>query len=160
MRIVNKNKGAGTIEVVIGLAVVLTGVFYLMQIYDFYFRFALSHKNDVQATLLAEEGIEVVKWLRDKSFSGQISTLNVDTEYGLGFVGQSFESTTSRKYIDGIFDRTFVISDVYRGPTDDISDSGSFDPNTKKVAVNVSYRSAMGTTTKSISTYITNLFGN
>lgn len=148
------------IEIVVGLAIVLTGIFSLLQIYDYYLKLALSRKYDVSATLLAEEGIEMVKWLRDKSFSGQIAALAVDTEYGLEFVGSSFESTTTRKYIDSTFDRTFTLYDVYRNGFDDISGSGSLDVNTRRVTVRVSYVGARGTTTKSISTYITNLFGN
>ena len=152
--------GGGAIEVIVGLAIVLTGVFALLKTYNHYLRFALVHKDDVRAALLVEEGIEAVKLLRDKGFASKIATLSSEVSYGLGFVSSFWESTTTRKYIDGIFDRTFVFSDVYRGPNDDISASGILDPDTKKVTVSVSYLGISGTTTKSASAYITNIFNN
>lgn len=155
-----KNRGSGIIEVIVGLAIIFVGVFALLKTYNYYLKFALIHKYDVRATLLAEEGIEAVKLLRDKGFALKIATLSSEVSYGLGFVNSFWESTTTRKYVDGIFDRTFVLSDVYRSPTDDVSASGILDPDTKKVTVSVSYRGISGTTTKSVSAYITNLFSN
>ncbi len=155
-----KIRGSGIVEVIVGLAIVLTGVFALLKTYNYYLSFALGHKYDTRATFLAEEGIEVVKLLRDKGFAAKIVTLNVGVTYSLGFVNSFWESTTTRKYVDGIFDRTFVLGDVYRNPTDDISASGVLDPDTKKVTVSIAYRANNSTTTKSISAYITNIFNN
>ncbi len=153
-------KGASVIEVVVGLAIFMIGIFALVKTYNYYLQFALIHKYDVQAALLAEEGIEAVKILRDQSFAGNITPLNSGTTYSIAFVNSFWQSTTTRKYVDGIFDRTFTLSDVYRNATDDISSSGTLDPGTKKLTVSVAYRGVSGITTKSISTYLTNLFNN
>jgi Tfp pilus assembly protein PilV len=155
-----KNSGTGMIEVVVGSAIILVGIFSILKTYDYYLKFALSHRYDVQATLLAEEGIEVVKLLRDTSWSQNISTHSSGIPYRLAFSNAVWTSTTSTKYIDSKFSRTFVLSDVYRDSGDKISTSGTLDPNTKKVAVFVAVRNIFGTTTKSISTYITNIFDN
>ncbi len=155
-----KNKGSGTIEVIVGLSIVIVGVFSLLKTYNYYLKFALSHKYDVQTALLAEEGIEVVKLLRDVSWTTKIAPLTVGNGYGLAFVNGSWTSTTTLKYADSKFSRTFKLGDVYRGSDDKIASSGTLDSNTKKVTVSVSVRNVFSTTTKSISTYITNLFAN
>ena len=156
----NKQNGAGAIEVIVGLSIVLIGIFSLLRTYNYYLKFGLSHKYDVQAGLLLEEGVEAVKIIRNISWNSRISTLTPGTSYHLAFVNSLWTSTTTNKYIDGIFDRTFVLSDVYRDLSDDISDSGTLDLNTKKVVVSIAYRNGLATTTKSISAYITNLFNN
>lgn len=156
----NYKKGSGIIEIIVGLSIVLVGIFALLKTYNYYLKFALIHKYDIAATLLAEEGVEAIKILRDSNFTSKIAALSSGTVYSLAFVNSFWESTTTRKYVDGIFDRTFLLNDVYREPTDDIGFSGTLDPNTKKVTVSVSYRGISGTSTKSISTYITNIFSN
>ncbi|MEK7066025.1 MAG: hypothetical protein AAB965_00445, partial [Patescibacteria group bacterium] len=82
--------------------------------------------------------------------------------YSLAFVNSMWTSTTTGygRYIDGDFDRTFVLSNVYRNSSDSIASSGTLDSGTKKLVVSVSYRTLLGTTTKTMSTYITNLFSN
>jgi len=60
----------------------------------------------------------------------------------------------------GIFIRKYCLSDVKRlSSTGDISTSTSavLDSSTKKVTVSVSWKGKNGTTTKSLSTYITNV---
>jgi Tfp pilus assembly protein PilV len=155
-----KNSGTGIIEVIVGSAIILIGIFSVLKTYNYYLRFALSHRYDVQATLLAEEGIEVVKLLRDASWAQNISVLSSGVPYRLAFSNSAWTSTTSTKYIDGKFSRIFILSDTYRDSGDKISSSGTLDPNTKKVSVSVAVRNNFGTTTKSISTYITNIFSN
>ncbi|MBI3633949.1 MAG: hypothetical protein HY226_06720 [Candidatus Vogelbacteria bacterium] len=160
MIVKSQKKGAGIMEVIVGLAIVMLGVFVLLRTYNYYLKFGLLHKYDVQAALLAEEGIEAVKLLRDSGWTNKISTLNSGIVYRLAFVNSSWTSTTTVKYIDGVFDRTFVLSDVYRDSNDDVANSGTLDPGTRKLIVFVAYRSGLSTTTKSISAYITNLFAN
>ena len=64
-------------------------------------------------------------------------------------------------YVDNIFERIFTIENVGRDANDDIIGSGGInDPDTKKIVVSVSWRGRNGTTTESMSTYITNLFSN
>lgn len=156
----SQNRGSGIVEIIVGLAVIVLGIFSLLKTYNYYLKFALSHRYDVQTALLAEEGIEAVRFLRDFSWTTKIAPLTPNTSYRLAFVNSIWTSTTSPKYIDAKFDRIFVLSDVYRDSSDVIASSGTLDPNTKKVIVSVSVRGVFGTTTRSISAYITNLFSN
>ncbi len=148
------------IEVLVGLAIVAIGVFAVFRTYNYYLNFVLDHRHDVQAALLAEEGIEAVKTLRDASWSGKIAPLSSGTRYGLAWSGSAWTSTTSTKYVDSFFYRTFTLADVYRDSSYRIAASGTLDPNTKQVTVSVAYRTALATSTKSIGSYITNIFAN
>ncbi len=153
-------KGAGVVEIIIGLAIMMVGVFSVVAAYNYYLRFAVAHENDVQAALLAEEGIEVVKLLRDSGWSAKIATLSPGVNYGIEFINGAWTSTTSLKYIDAKFLRTFVLNNVYRDASYDIASLGTLDLNTKEVTVSVSARNILATSTKTISTYITNIFSN
>ncbi len=155
-----RNKGSGIVEVLIGLAIIAVGIFSIMRAFNYYLKFALSHRYDVQTALLLEEGIEAVKILRDAGWSAKIAPLSPGTTYGLAYFGGTWTSTTTLKYIDSKFSRTFVLSNVYRDANDKIASSGTLDSNTKKITISVAVRNILATSTKSISTYITNLFAN
>ncbi len=114
----------------------------------------------MQTALLLEEGVEAVKLLRDSGWTAKIAPLVPGVNYGVAYVSGAWTSTTSLKYIDNKFYRTFALTDVYRDSNDKIASSGALDSNTKKVVVSVSVRTILGTTTKSISTYLANIFSN
>ncbi|OIO33078.1 MAG: hypothetical protein COZ49_03605 [Candidatus Yonathbacteria bacterium CG_4_10_14_3_um_filter_47_65] len=149
--------GFGLIEVVIATAIlasVLLGV-------SFFFQTALRMSRNtthlVQANFLSEEGIEAVKLMRDDSWDN-IANLAAGIDYYLDFDGVNFATTTTDTYIDGMFDRSFTVSDVRRDGNNDIATVGVIDPNTKKIALTVAWNSGYGTSTRTIETYITNLF--
>lgn len=160
MKFLRNVRGSGLIETVVGLAIIFVSIFFLIKTYNYYLKFALSHKNDVEASLLLEEGVEAIRFIRDRGWSSYISPLSVATPYSLYFDGSVWMSTTTNKYVDETFSRTFIINDVYRGSNDQIAQSGTLDPGTMKATVSVSYPTILGTTTKSMSFYIANLFND
>lgn len=113
-----------------------------------------------QATFLAEETIEVLRAMRDTSWTSSFGTLSAGTNYFLAFNGSAWNISTANIFIDDLFERKFVIENVNRDANDDIAASGTMDPNTKKITATVSWLSQTGTTTQSVNTYITNLFQN
>ena len=152
-----KNKGMGLVEIIIGSAIISVGILAIINSYNIYIGYALSNKKNVQASYLLEEGLEVVTFMRDKSWSANISPLSPGVEYYLNFNGTIWATTTTPEYVDGQFFRSFNLSNVNRDSGDLISDSGTNDPNTKLLTVTVSYWQGHSTSTKSIGTYITNL---
>ena len=154
-------KGIGLIEVVIGSAIILVGVLALIASYNTFVAYAFQNGRNIQAALLLEEGFEAVKFMRDSGWDTNIGALSPGTTYYLYFDGTKWTSTTTAQaYVDGVFLRTFTVSTVYRDAGNDIAGSGTADSNTKKLTVDVAYRTSSGTTTRSVSTYLTNLFGN
>lgn len=158
----NKNKltskGFGLIEIVVGSAILAISLIAISG----YFQKALQLNQDsgktVQASFLLEEGIEIVKFFRDTSWLN-ISGLTVGTSYFLQFDGVKWATTSSNVFVDNVFERKLVIDNVSRDVNDDIvSSGGTEDADTKKVTISVSWLGRNGTTTKSISTYLTNIF--
>ena len=154
-----KNRGMGLIEIVISAAILSIGILALISTYNTFISFAFSNQKNVEAAYLLEEGLEAMTFLRDKSFSN-ISKLSTSTTYYLTFTASSWATTTTPQYVDGQYLRSINISDVNRDGTDKIAAAGTYDPNTKKVTATVSYFQGHATTTKSISTYIANIYGN
>ncbi len=152
--------GMTLVEAIVAVSVATLIVTSIIASYPVLLRTGLSTLDTVEAGLLIEDGIEGVKTLRDTSWSQKIAVLTASTTYRLAFATSTFESTTTTAYIDGHFDRTFALYSVYRDGSDNIAASGTLDPKARKLTVFVAWPRPSGTTTRSISTYITDLFGN
>ena len=149
-------------EVIVVTAIMLTIIVAVSQVFP---RFIVSFRETspaLKASYLLEEGAEVVKVFRVESWSKNIATLQNGTPYRVVFnVGNStWATTSSTDLIDGKFDRTIVLSEVYRDENGRIAPSGNIDTDSRKVDVNVSWQSDTGTTTKTLTTYIFNLLQN
>ena len=153
-----KSKGFGLIEIIIGSAILTVSLIAISTYFQKSLQLSQDSGKTVQAGFLLEEGVEVVKFFRDTSWVN-ISSLTAGSSYYLQFDGSKWATTSSNVFVDGIFERKFVIDNVSRDANDDIvSSGGTNDADTKKAAVSVSWLGRNGTTTKSISTYITNIF--
>ena len=159
-KVLKKNRGFGLIEIVIGSAIILSGILAVIASYSTYIEYALANEKNVEAANVLEEGLEVMTFLRNKGWNANILPLATTTTYYLSFDGSSWTTTTTAQYVDGMFLRSINIDDVRRDGTDAISSSGTIDPNTKKITATVSYFQGHATTTRSISTYIANLYSN
>jgi hypothetical protein len=149
--------GFALAEIVIGSAIILTAVLAINITYTKYMEYAFANQKNVEAAYLMEEGLEVIMFFRNASWVGNIASLSTTTTYYLTFNGVVWATTTTPQYIDGQFLRSIQVFDVKRDATDDIASTGTYDPNTKKVTATVSYYQGHGTTTRSISTYISNI---
>ena len=115
----------------------------------------------VQATFLAEEGIEALHVMRDNGWDANIAPLASGSTIYLEFNGTTWQATTTNNYIDGIFERVVNITEVRRDSAHDIVESGgTVDPGTKKIVSSVSWLAGRGTTKKKPSAYLTNIFSN
>lgn len=161
-----KNKGSvrqsgfGVVEVVIG-ATILSVVF--MALFSFFFsalKVARHTTEMTQVSFLLDEGIEVVKLLRDESWSANIATATTSDPYIINFSANKWEITTGSDIIGGTYHRTVRFEDVYRDANDDIATSGTLDPGTREVSIEIEWWDGGATSTESTATYITDLFGN
>ena len=146
------------VEVIIAIAaIVITGI---IGAYPFFLRTGLATLDTSRASLLGEEGIEIVRMLRDDSWTSNIAALTLNTAYWSEFSASKWKSTTTPQLIDGKFNRTFKLSSVYRDSNDNIASSGTLDPKTRRVDVVVVWKSSNGTSTATTSTFTTDLFSN
>lgn len=150
-----KNVGMALVEILIGSAIISGGILAISTSYTTYFKYALANQKNVEAAYLLEEGLEVVSYFRDETWTN-ISSLSTTTTYYLAF-SSTWATTTTPQYVDGTFLRSLTLSDVRRDANDDIAFSGTYDPNTKMVTATVSYFQGHATTTKTMSMYITNI---
>jgi len=153
-------RGFSLLEVIVGTAIISVSLISLTAALHSAMTVMDEGTKSIQAAFLLDEGAEAIRTMRDTSWNTNIASLNSGSSYYLEFDGLSWQATTSNIYIDGVFERSFVLEDVYRDANDDIAGGGLLDLNTKKVSVFVSWRAKAATTTKSVFTYITNLLNN
>lgn len=152
--------GFSLVEAIVGISIFSVFIFSSMLAMQLSQKTASESVRNIQTSFLLEEGVDAVKILRDSSWGSNIANLAVGTNYYLNYNGTIWVSSSANVYIDGIFERKFVLSNVYRDANDDISSSGTLDAGTKKATISVSWLGRTGTTTKNASFYITNLFSN
>ena len=150
--------GLTLVEVLIATSIILVFLLALFGAHNLYLKAAFSNGEVIKAVVLAEESLEVIRFLRNSSWDANIAPLSLDTDYGLILNAGAWQVTTANILIDNIFEREVRLSAVYRDASGDIvSSGGTLDPDTLLVVSTVSWPSGAATTTKSISTYLTNL---
>ncbi len=161
-----KNKGFSLVEVLIGAGIILMATTSVLSAYSLYLRAAVSNTSNIQASLLSEEGIEAVKSIRDGSWTSNIVPLSLNTNYYLAWNSSSslWTLSTTASSIDNTFFRTVVFSNAYRDSSSNLTASTTFgatiDSGTREITANVSWLDRGATSTRSISTYISNIFNN
>ncbi len=150
---ISPNGGFGLVEMVIVTAIVSGSLFAFLQAEILSVRLLRSEKENLEATLLAEEALEAVRSVRDESWTTiSASTTNGTIYYPSVENGKWKLSTSSPGIINGKYKRFVIFSEVLRDTQDRIAASGTADPDTRKVTAYAT------TTTKQITlvTYITN----
>ncbi|QQG42781.1 MAG: hypothetical protein HYW15_01010 [Candidatus Giovannonibacteria bacterium] len=159
-----KQRGFGLLEIVIAVSLISGTIFSLAFVFLLANKLEVRASNQVRANFLAEEGLEVLRSLRDKSWSDNLASLNAGTTYYLSFnpVSSSWSVTTSNPgLIDGVYARSFAVASVNRDDSDNIvSSGGTLDPNTKEFRVSVSWQERGVYSTTTVSTYLSDIFQN
>lgn len=153
----NDHKGFGVVEIIIGSALISIALIGLIGAFQSSLVASREAGRKLTATFLAEEGVEAARLMRDRSWTN-ISRLSTTTVYYLTFTGGTWSTTTVSSQIFGTYYRTVRVSDVKRDGSQDIAETGTWDPNTKKVTTDVSWSKRGATTTVSLSSYLTNIF--
>jgi len=161
------NKGFYLIEVIVGASIISIALVAMLNAYGYMVRAEVSSAKLVKATYLLEEGVEAAHYLRDKGWTATIAPLSTTTNYylylsSINGIGD-WQATTTKQLYGGVFERTINFGSVYRSTStlQEISATGVLDTNTRKVTVSVSWPGISGaTTTRRLSTYITNMNNN
>lgn len=160
-------RGFGLIEILVASAIISASFISLIAVANSSFRLVSGNVYRVQAEFLAEEGVEVVRILRDESWSGNLSgVLDGTIYYPIFNTSLSVWSITETDpgLIDGTFSRTLFFEDVYRRDSDDdivalaSPDTKTLDAGTKRVTSRVLWNG--GDKQVEFVTYITNMFQN
>lgn len=149
------NKGIVLTEVVVVVSILLLIITSLIFANVTYLKTSSYILKSTEATFLAQEGIEAVKYIRSSGWEN-ITGLSTGDKHYLSYATTTGWSATSTPEFVGVFSRSFSLEKGYRDSDQDIATSGTEDPNTRKLTVSVVWNGVTGTSTKEISTYITN----
>ena len=119
MRRVHTKQGISLFEVIVAVSVISVILISVVTALQAFLRAGLNEPERVQAVMLAEEGLEAVRFLRDQDWDTNISALTEGVVYYLVFSGTSWEATTPPQIINNVFTRTVSVEDVYRRDSDD-----------------------------------------
>jgi hypothetical protein len=151
----NKKSGMILAEVLVGASILVVFISSLVLAQQTFLNQSSKSIERVQSALLAEEGIEAIKHLRDKSWSLYFGPESNGTH---NLIWDNDWSTSSTpEIIDDKFYRNFTIENGLRNNFNIVESGGTSDPNTKKITVNISWLYKDATTTRTMSTYITNI---
>lgn len=153
------NDGFGLIEVVIGASIITVSLVAMVFIFQGVVSLSQSNLRGVQAAFLAEEGLEVMRFFRNESWSN-LSDLDIGVDYALIFSSlDGWQIDEEPVLIDNLFDRRVRLEAVYRDGNNQIAPSGTLDSESYKVVTSVAWQNGQATTTKAITSYLTNILG-
>lgn len=145
-----------TIEIIVAISIIVVSVLAAMTVTQKSIYISRQSLHLSQASFLLEEGAEVVRILRDNSWSN-ISNLSTGVDYYPTF-SETWSLSTSPSTLN-IFTRKITVSNVNRDVSNgDISSSGENDPGTKLITVTVSWTEGGETINKTLSFYIMDIF--
>ncbi len=157
----NTRRGSILIEGVVAAGLTLTVIMGAITSFSYLYRLAINNTANTQAAFLEEEGLEVARILRDNGWAANIASQASGARVYLYFNGTTWIATSTKMYIDNTFERAIIFADVYRDSNKVIvSSDGTLDPQTKKVTASVAWSARGVTTTRSLSTYLANVFNN
>ena len=162
MKVKDTQKGFSVLEIVLGVAIITVAFFGISSTARDMLRVSKDANRETQAGFLIEEGIEALRAARDYSWDSTIGFLPTETWFYIDPNGSVDGWISAVPYeIDETFTRRFMISTVNRDANDDIAEVGIPDPNTRKITLAVDWERSSGTVaTRSVETYLTNLFDN
>lgn len=152
----NAHKGITAVEALVAVAIAALVIIFSTHAIVYFVSTGSDLVEKTQALYLAEEGLEVMRLIRDEDWDN-IDILTAGERYYLSIDATS-ASTTDTPEVIGQFTRSIVVEEVYRSTNnDDIVPSGSpssaIDPETVLVTSFV----AWDTTTTTLRTYLTDL---
>ncbi len=149
------------IEGVVAAGITLMTLVGAITAFSYLYRSAVNNMAYIQAAFLGEEGLEAARIIRDNGWTANIASLTPGAGLYLYFDGATWKATSTPAFIDQTFERKVVFDDVYRdGDQNIVSSGGTLDANIKKVTVFVAWSARGATTTRSLSTYLANVFRN
>jgi len=156
------SRGFALVEALVASAILAAVIAAAAGAYLLLLQHSSGNAARIQAEYLAEEGLEAVRLLRDSSWTSNIASQPIGTAFYLAWSGTSWQPTAANTYIDGTFERNITLASVNRDASsyDIVASGGSNDANTRLVTVTVSWRDGSATSSRSLSTYLVNMFNN
>lgn len=134
-------RGITIVEVIIGVAVAGLVIVFISHTITLFVQASEAALDKTQALYLAEEGTEILRYLRDADWDTIENDLVVGTTYYFDVATTTLATTTAPEVI-GKYTRSFELAAVERDSDDDIVDSGgTVDDGSRFATVSVSWGS-------------------
>lgn len=148
------SKGVSVIEVLVGVAILGVALVFISHTIALFASSELRVLEQTQALYLAEEGQEIMRYLRDEDWSN-ISNLTTGVTYYFDVATTSLATTNTVETINGTYTRSVVVESVRRDGNDDVvASGGTADPGSRVVTVTVSW----GSDSVSLESILSNLY--
>ena len=127
-------KGVSVVEVMIGLFIFSLILIFIFHTFSLFFAAQRKALETTQALYLAEEGTELLKYIRDASWT-QITNVTPGTTRYLAVATGTIAISATPEVINSQFTRSFILRRAYRNSSNDLVpsttsgatiDSGSF----------------------------------
>jgi len=152
------NRGISLIDILIVIAIFSVIFSIILGSISFSFSTLNLIKRTIQANNIAIETIEAVRNFRDGTIwdINGLGTLATNTDYYPQATSSKWQMVQGTEDLNG-YERRVIFKDVMRDANGNIVESGgNYDPDTKKVIVNVSWQERGRTYQVEITTYLTN----
>ncbi len=155
-------KGIVLAEVIVGAAIIATSFVAIIGVYSTLTKYSFQTLPRIQAAMLAEEGLEALRSMRDESYATRLSPLSTNTTYYLYWSPtlSKFMATTTSSSIDSTFTRTLTVQNAYRDGSYNLASAGTLDADTKLLTVSVAWMQGTATSTYVLKSYISDIFNN
>jgi len=151
-------KGFTMLEILVGASIITASFLGVLTVFDRLSKSSRAMVELTQAGFLVEEALEAARTWRDSGWAN-LGNWPANTDYYLAWSGSRWATSTANVFLDGKFERRIRVTAVSRGGDSDIvSSGGTDDPETKLVTATVAWWSNGATTSKNLSTYLTDLF--
>ena len=117
-----RTKGVTIVEILIGASLLATIVVLITHTLALYFSTGSLLQEKTKALYLAQEGQEIMRYLRDEDWN-TLTDINVDTTYYFDVATTTLATMTSAEVIDGMYTRSFILYNAYRDGNDDLVSS-------------------------------------
>ena len=146
------------LEIVVGVSILTASFLGVLTVFNNLVKSSRSMIHLYQSAFLLEEGVEAGRILRDQSWTN-LGGWSSGTAYHLVWTGSAWSTSTTPTLLDGLYERKITETNVSRDniSQDIVTSGGTLDPGTKLVTVTVAWLESGATTTKSLSTYLTNI---
>ena len=147
------NRGITVIEALLGIAIIALVLVFVSQTMTLFFNSSGDVREKTKALYLAEEGIEVLRYIRDEDWN-EVDVLTQGATYYFDIATTTLATTTTPEVIDGIYTRSFTVENTERdGNNDFVETGGTDDTGGRVVTVDV----AWGSESVSLSSILTNI---
>ena len=134
----SRSKGFSLVEILVASAIIVLVGVSAVTAWRQYLVLMNENTKKAQAALLTEEAGEALELFKDKSWNDNISNLSTGIPYYIYWNGSQYGTSTTPVLVQDAYVVRTVFDAVNRDASDNIAETGTDDPNTRKVTITVS----------------------